>query len=174
MMILPGPDGLAGCSELQHDSARIAIAEKAVATNGLLNLGMARIDAPNGDPMATATSSPAVNTPHRHLRTARFVLLALLSFATLWLVWNWDSITGRAKLSAAYGAHIACSCRYVEGRDMTSCETDLEPGMEIMSLSDDQDNKRVTAWIPFLAEAVAERRGAFGCVQLNEQEIEAL
>ena len=57
---------------------------------------------------------------------------------------------------------------------MASCETDMEPGMEIVSLSDDPENKRVTATVMFLAEAVAERRAAFGCVQLNEQEIEAL
>jgi hypothetical protein len=101
-------------------------------------------------------------------------MLFLFALAVLWVVWNWGSITGQAKVGAAYGAHIACSCRYIEGRDMASCETDMEPGMEIVSLSDDPENKRVTATVMFLAEAVAERRGAFGCVQLNEKEIEAL
>ena len=46
--------------------------------------------------------------------------------------------------------------------------------MELVSLSDDPENKRVTASVPFLAEAVAERRGDFGCLQLNDKEIEAL
>ncbi len=94
--------------------------------------------------------------------------------AVLLLVWNWSSIKGQARVGAAYGAHIACSCRYIEGRDMTSCETDKEAGMEMVTFSDDPEHKRVTASIPFLAKAVAERRGAFGCVQLNEVEIEAL
>ena len=124
--------------------------------------------------MATATSKPTAKAASSPLLIARNVVLGLLALAVLWLLWNWGSIAGRAKVGAAYGAHIACSCRYIEGRDMASCETDMEPGMEIVSLSDDPENKRVTATVMFLAEAVAERRGAFGCVQLNEREIGAL
>lgn len=124
--------------------------------------------------MATATSTPAANPPRSRLRTARNVALALLAVALLWLVWNWNSIKGQAQLGAAYGAHVACSCRYIAGRDLTSCETDFEPGMELVGLSDDPENKRVTASVPFLAEAVAERRGAFGCVQLSKAEIDSL
>ena len=124
--------------------------------------------------MATATSKPTAKATTRPLLIVRNVVLGLLALAVLWLLWNWGSIAGQAKVGAAYGAHIACSCRYIEGRDMASCETDMEPGMEIVSLSDDPENKRVTATVMFLAEAVAERRGAFGCVQLNEREIGAL
>ena len=57
---------------------------------------------------------------------------------------------------------------------MASCETDKEKGLEIVRLSDDPENKRIYASVPFLAEAVAERRGANGCVQLNQTEIDAL
>ena len=124
--------------------------------------------------MATATSNPAVKAPRSRLRMARNIASVLFVILILWLVWNWDSIKGQAQLGAAYGAHVACSCRYIEGRDLKSCETDFEPGMELVGLSDDTENKRVTASVPFLAEAVAERRGEFGCVQLNEKEIEAL
>ena len=124
--------------------------------------------------MATATSKPVVSAPRGMLRTVRNVVLAVLAIAVLWLVWNWGSIKGQAQLGAAYGAHVACSCRYVAGRDLKSCETDFEPGMEMVSLSDDPENKRVTASVPFLAEAVAERRGLFGCLQLNKAEIDAL
>jgi len=77
-------------------------------------------------------------------------------------------------LGAAYGAHITCSCRYIEGRDTASCETDKEKGLEIVRLSDDPENKRIYASVPFLAKAVAERRGANGCVQLKQTEIDAL
>ena len=124
--------------------------------------------------MATATSKPTAKATTRPLLIVRNVVLGLLALAMLWVLWNWGSIAGQAKVGAAYGAHIACSCRYIEGRDMASCETDMEPGMEIVSLSDDPENKRMTATVMFLAEAVAERRGAFGCVQLNEREISAL
>jgi hypothetical protein len=124
--------------------------------------------------MATATSPKPANTPRSRLRTARNIALGILAVIMLLLVWNWSSIKGQARVGVAYGAHITCSCRYIEGRDMASCETDKEAGMELVGLSDDPENKRVTASVPFLAEAVAERRGAFGCVQLNEAEIEAL
>jgi len=124
--------------------------------------------------MATATSPKTANAPRSRLRTARNIALGILAVIMLLLVWNWSSIKGQARVGAAYGAHITCSCRYIEGRDMASCETDKEAGMELVGLSDDPENKRVTASVPFLAEAVAERRGAFGCVQLNEAEIEAL
>jgi len=171
---LPGVNSSCGGS-LPHDTnAKATIAEKAVATMRVLFLGMASIDAPDGGPMATATSKPFAKAPSSRLRTARNIVLALLAIAVLWIVWNWGSIKGQAKLGAAYGAHVACSCRYIEGRDLKSCETDFEPGMELVGLSDDPENKRVTASVPFLAEADAERRGTFGCVQLNEQEIDAL
>lgn len=124
--------------------------------------------------MATATSPNSTSEPRSRLRTARNIALGVMAMAVLLLVWNWSSIKGQARVGAAYGAHIACSCRYIEGRDMTSCETDKEAGMEMVTFSDDPEHKRVTASIPFLAKAVAERRGAFGCVQLNEVEIEAL
>jgi hypothetical protein len=124
--------------------------------------------------MATATSRQPVKASSPTWRRAKLVVVALLAIAALWLVWNWGSIKGQARVGAAYGAHITCSCRYIEGRDMASCETDKETGMELVRLTDDPENKRIYASVPFLAEAVAERRGAFGCVQLNEAEIEAL
>jgi hypothetical protein len=120
--------------------------------------------------MATATSKPA--SPK--MRTARTILLTVFAIVAILFVWNWGSIKGQARVGAAYGAHITCSCRYIEGRDMASCETDKEAGMALVGFSDDPENKRVTASVPFLAEAVAERRGSFGCVQLNEAEIDAL
>ena len=124
--------------------------------------------------MATATSKQPAKRASEFWQKAKLAALAVLVLAALWLVWNWNSVKGQARVGAAYGAHITCSCRYIEGRDLASCETDKEAGMEMVSLSDDPENKRVYASVPFLAEAVAERRGAFGCVQLNEAEIEAL
>ena len=124
--------------------------------------------------MATATSTPRTIAPDPWFKRLKIALSVIALFTALWLLWNWNSIKGQARVGAAYGAHVTCSCRYVEGRDMASCETDKEKGMEMVRLSDDPENKRVYASIPFLAEAVAERRGAFGCIQLNAAEIEAL
>ena len=124
--------------------------------------------------MATATLTPDTKAPRPRFKTLKIIVAILLVLAALWLLWNWNSIKGQARVGAAYGAHVTCSCRYIEGRDMASCETDKEKGMEIVRLSDDPENMRVYASVPFLAKAVAERRGAFGCMQLNEAEIEAL
>ena len=124
--------------------------------------------------MATATSTPRTIAPDPWFKRLKIALSVIALFTALWLLWNWNSIKGQARAGAAYGAHVTCSCRYIEGRDMASCETDKEKGMEMVRLSDDPENKRVYATVPFLAEAVAERRGAFGCIQLNAAEIEAL
>lgn len=124
--------------------------------------------------MATATSTHSAKGTHPRFRTLKIIVAVVVALTGLWLLLNWNSIKGQARVGAAYGAHVTCSCRYIEGRDMASCETDKEAGMEMVRLSDEPENKRVYASVPFLAEAVAERRGAFGCVQLTEAEIEAL
>lgn len=68
-----------------------------------------------------------------------------------------------AATGAGYVAHVVCSCRYVGGRDLKSCATDLEPGMEIVRYEDDPAAKRITAWVPLLAEKTAAYNGEFGC-----------
>lgn len=124
--------------------------------------------------MATATSTQRPKAPEPRFKRVKFGVAVIALCAALWLLWNWNSIKGQARVGAAYGAHVTCACRYIEGRDMASCATDKEKGMEMVRLSDDPEHKRVYASVPFLAEAVAERRGAFGCIQLNAAEIEAL
>ena len=70
----------------------------------------------------------------------------------------------RAELASGYVAHVVCSCRYVGGRDMQSCATDLEPGMEIVQMADDPAAKRITAWVsPGIARRSARYEGEFGC-----------
>ena len=69
----------------------------------------------------------------------------------------------RADLAAGYVAHVVCSCRYVGNRDMKSCATDFEPGMEIVKMADDPQAKRITAWVPLLAKHSATYSPEFGC-----------
>ena len=124
--------------------------------------------------MATATSQAEAKAPLTLGRKIGYGLLALLAFALLWLIFSFYDLRGQARLGTAYAAHIACSCRYIEGRPLDACYADFEPGMGLVSLVDDPAHKRVTASVPLMASAVAERRGDFGCLQLNEAEIEAL
>ena len=124
--------------------------------------------------MATATSKPSAKAVWPLSKKIKYGAAAIGALLVLWLVFNFADIKAQAKLGASYGAHIACSCHYIEGRPLASCEKDFEPGMELVSVSDDPDNKRVTALVPLLAEAVAERHGEFGCIQLAQSEIDAL
>ena len=128
--------------------------------------------------MATATSPKPNGTARKPslslVQKAKYAAIAVLALLLLWLVFSFAGIKAQAQLGVSYAAHIACSCRYIEGRPLNSCTKDFEPGMEMVSLSDDPDKKRVTASVPFLANAVAERRGEFGCLQLNDKEVAAL
>lgn len=100
------------------------------------------------------------------------ILSAIVVIGAAWLAFNWTHLGKQAELGARYTARVACSCRYIEGRDMASCETDKEPGTEIVSMRDDPDSERVFASVPFLAEAAAEKRGDFGCVLLTPAELD--
>ena len=128
--------------------------------------------------MATATSpqpnSGAPKTPLSLGQKIKYALIAVLVLIGLWLAFSFADIKAQAKLGVSYASHIACSCRYIEGRPLNACIKDFEPGMEMVSLTDDPEKKRVTASVPLLASAVAERRGDFGCLQLNDKEIAAL
>jgi hypothetical protein len=128
--------------------------------------------------MATATSpQPKGSAPKSQLslgQKVKYAMVAVLALLLVWLVFSFTGIKAQAKLGASYASHIACSCRYIEGRPLDACYKDFEAGMGMVSLSDDPAHKRVTASVPLLASAMAERRGEFGCLQLNEKEIEAL
>lgn len=105
--------------------------------------------------MATA------KTNWRGMRTAAFVMLLAAAGAA----WAYhDELVGYGEAGTAYGAKNACSCRYIAGRDLDSCETDFVPGMEAVFLSDDQDEQAVTAWVPLVSATTARYRDGFGCV----------
>lgn len=82
----------------------------------------------------------------------------------IFLIWKFPSFQAQAELGSAYAARVGCSCRYVQGRSLDSCQTDFEPGMEIVSLSDDPATKTVTGSVPLLASRSARYAGASGCL----------
>lgn len=75
-----------------------------------------------------------------------------------------EPIAGYTTTGTAFGARTACSCRYIAGRPLEDCEKDFEPGMEVVFLSEDEDEKSVTARVPLIANATATYREGFGCV----------
>ena len=109
--------------------------------------------------MATAKNRTQRSRP-RWLKIV--LLLAIALFATGWFYRA--PLYGRAEAGAAYGAHVACSCRYLAGRGLSDCKKDFEPGMEMVFLSEDADDKSVTAYVPLLASETARYRKGYGCV----------
>jgi hypothetical protein len=79
-------------------------------------------------------------------------------------IWQYPSLKAQAEVGASYAARIGCSCRYVQGRDMDSCKSDFEPGMEIVSVADDIETQTVTGSVPLLATRSARFAGDSGCV----------
>lgn len=96
--------------------------------------------------------------------TIKYILVALLVTGLALLVWNGPTIHAQAQLGAAYGARLGCSCRYVEGRAMGSCEADKEPGMALVSLTDRPDERGVEAHVPLLASRTARFKPGWGCL----------
>jgi hypothetical protein len=92
------------------------------------------------------------------------VLIALVAVG----VWQYPTLKAQAEVGAAYGARMGCSCRFVQGRDIASCRTDAEPGMEIVSIEDIEGERAVRASVPLLASRVARYEGATGCVLVEE------
>jgi hypothetical protein len=82
----------------------------------------------------------------------------------LLLAWFWRPLALYAETGASYGARMACSCRYVAGRALSDCGSDLEPGMGMVMLSDDDETKSVTARVALFASQTATLREGEGCV----------
>jgi hypothetical protein len=75
-----------------------------------------------------------------------------------------EPINGYARTGAAFGARIACSCRYIAGRGLKDCRKDFEPGMQVVVLRDDADARSVTAYVPLLARETARYQPGYGCL----------
>lgn len=69
-----------------------------------------------------------------------------------------------AQAGTDFGARIACSCHYVEGRPIDQCRADFEPGMTMVRLSVEEDESAVIASVPMLASTRAIYRKGWGCV----------
>jgi hypothetical protein len=73
-------------------------------------------------------------------------------------------ISGYAGAGSAYTARVACSCRFVAGRSLEDCKKDKLPGMEFVSLKEDEEAKSVTARFPLIISETATYREGYGCV----------
>lgn len=107
-------------------------------------------------------SQPAPLTQPRRSRRSK-ILLAIAALAAAALAAFWAPLNSYATLGAAYGARVACSCRYLGGRSLADCRKDFESGMELVTLSEVSGEKSVTARFPLLASQTATYREGEGC-----------
>jgi hypothetical protein len=92
------------------------------------------------------------------------LVLALAVVAAI-LAWNYRKpVMEQAMAGTAYGARVGCACRYIGGRSLEDCRKDYEPGMALISLSEDDDARSVTASVPLLVSQTATFREGYGCV----------
>jgi len=114
--------------------------------------------------MAKSTS-PSVRPSERRRPRYLLRLLAIIALALGGAVWAFrEPIKGYGGIASAYSARVACSCRYVGGRSLEDCGKDKLPGMEMVTLAEDDETKSVTARFPLVAEATAKYRKGYGCV----------
>lgn len=114
--------------------------------------------------MATATQIKAAirsGLPRRRWPRVGLAVLALVLGLGLWFR---TPIMGYAHAGAAVGAHVTCSCRYIEGRRLEDCKKDFEKGMELIMVSDNPAAKSVTARFPLLSAQTAQFHEGQGCV----------
>lgn len=110
---------------------------------------------------ASTADSTALGRPKPR---RRIWLLAGLAVLVGLGAFFWAPLTGYAGVGAAYGARVACSCRFAGGRSLDDCKKDFEPGMELVTLSEDRAAKSVTARFPLIASETATYREGWGCV----------
>ena len=115
--------------------------------------------------MAKPAASPKVapSSVQPGLRRGRWVLLGFAVLAGM-IVLAWPRVEGYAMTGSAYGARVACSCRFVGGRPLGDCRKDFEPGMDLITLSEDTAARSVTARFPMVARQTATYREGWGCV----------
>ena len=91
------------------------------------------------------------------------VLVVLLAGALAWWIYG-EEARAFGDAGTGYGAKNACSCRFLAGHDLDSCYADFVPGMETIFLSQDEEERSVTAYIPLVASRTARYREGYGCV----------
>lgn len=80
----------------------------------------------------------------------------------LWLTFG-SAAMGYANAATAYSARVACSCRFVAGRGLEDCAKDKIAGMELVSLSEDAEDRSVTARLLLVSDTARIEPG-YGCV----------
>jgi hypothetical protein len=114
--------------------------------------------------MATAKPLSVSRRVGPRPRRGRKVLVIAVILAALLFAAFWSTVSSYAVAGASVGARVACSCRYLGGRQLADCRKDFEPGMGIVMLSEDSAAKSITARVPLLSRETATFREGEGCM----------
>lgn len=95
-------------------------------------------------------------------RWPRYLALALIAALGVALAWFWPGLSGNAGVGAAYGARVACACRFIGNRPLEDCPGDFPEGMGLVRLSEGENS--VTARVPLIASETAYFEPGTGCV----------
>lgn len=114
--------------------------------------------------MATAKPNPNTGLRQPRRRWATRLVLAGLAVLVVFAMLGWSQLSARAAAAAAYGARVACSCRFVAGRTLGDCRNDFISGMGPVQLSEDGGTRTVTARYLLFASQTARVQEGAGCV----------
>lgn len=114
-------------------------------------------------PPPTSTAKTPAGQPRKPGRWKLWLGIAALLLIGF-VIWQYPSWKAQAEVGSAYAARIACSCRFVQGRELGSCLTDFDPGTEMVSVEEIAGEQRIRASVPILASRTARYAGATGCV----------
>lgn len=92
------------------------------------------------------------------------MLVVVLAAIVLLPGWYWQPFAMPLLADTASAARLGCSCRYIAGRDLASCDKDFTSGRSFMMLSENEEEKSVTAWVPLLSSQTATYRDGPACV----------
>ena len=93
----------------------------------------------------------------------KWIALLLLVLVIAYVAIQFPIFKKKAELGSAYAAQVGCSCHFMEGRSIASCEGDLEEAAWMVSMTADDSKGTVTGSVPILASRTAHYDKLMGC-----------
>lgn len=121
---------------------------------------------PNSTPPATPSTAPTAK--QGFTVRPKWIALLLLILVIAYITMQFPVFQKKAELGSAYAAQVGCSCHFMEGRSIPSCEGDLEEAAWMVSMTADDSKGTVTGSVPVLASRTAQFDKLMGCQLLAE------
>ena len=120
--------------------------------------------------MTSPNSAPPENVAPKKGLTLRpkWIALVLLALVLVYIFIQFPVFQKKAELGSAYAAQVGCSCHFIEGRSIGSCETDMEEAAWMVSMTADDSAGTVTGSVPLLASRTARHDTVMGCQLLAD------